>query len=627
MPYIAVNQKGRPRFKVELGRSVITIGRGSSNDVDIQDPFASRYHAKIVPLGSEEYEIQDVGAKHPLKVNGRIVSRKCLADRDQIAVGGSVLVFRTEETGVGTQVEFIGPEDMAQETVEVASFDAKNTGFFVPSSSSEDTKSPFLRRDRRRLLLLCEFGRNVNSLIEEPSRIQDEILKTLFKTLDAERGFIALVDKNSGELTCELVHDKGPEESGEDLKVSRTIIHKVHKEGAAILTVNALKDSHFEQAESVREFKIRSALCAPLLYQDVVLGVVYLDNRAAVGSFSKDDLIFLTAVCQQAGIALGNASLHRQVVQENIRLESAIRPTFELVGRSPSMKNVYLTMQKVAPSDITVLIAGETGTGKELAARALHTLSPRSSQPFVAVNCAAIPKELIESELFGHEKGAFTDAVQSRVGKFQSAESGTLFLDEIGDMSIDTQAKVLRALEEKEIQRVGGAGSVKVDVRVIAATNKDLQLAVESGDFREDLYYRLNVVTITMPALRDRKEDIIPLAEHFIAGRNIRIGEKAERILLKYAWPGNVRELKNCIDHAVVMGDGEIIQPEDLPLSVRRNDKVISVPLGSLDMLEKDHIIRVLRYTEWHKSDAAKILGITRQTLDNKLAKYNLSKS
>ncbi|MCJ7681145.1 MAG: sigma 54-interacting transcriptional regulator [Candidatus Aminicenantes bacterium] len=626
MPYVALNQKDRSPVKYNLGRSVITIGRGSTNDVDVSDPFVSRYHAKIVPLGSEEYEIQDVGAKHPLKVNGRIISRKRLVDRDQIAIGGSVLIFRTGETGTGTQVEFVGPEDEVQESVEVASFNAKNTGLFIPISP-DSAENHSLRRDHQRLMLLCEFGRSVNSLIEEPSRILDEILKTLFKTLDAERGFIALVDKISGELTCELVHDSRPGENSEDLKVSRTIFHKVLEEGAAVLTVNALKDSQFGQAESVREFKIRSALCAPLLSQDTVLGVVYLDNRASVGSFSRDDLMFLTAVCQQAGIALGNARLHRQVVQENIRLESALRPTFELVGQSPAMKNVYLTMQKVAPSDITVLIAGETGTGKELASRALHTLSLRSSAPFVAVNCAAIPKELIESELFGHEKGAFTDAVLSREGKFQEAEGGTLFLDEIGDMSLDTQSKILRALEAKEIQRVGGTGSIKVDVRVIAATNKDLQRAVDSGEFREDLYYRLNVVTLTMPSLRDRKEDILSLAEHFLAGRVKRIGEKAARIIMQYGWPGNVRELKNCMDHAVVMGDGVVIQPEDLPYSVRRNDKVISTPLGSLDMLEKDHIIRVLRYTGWHKSDAAKILGITRQTLDNKLDKFKLSKS
>jgi transcriptional regulator with PAS, ATPase and Fis domain len=257
-------------------------------------------------------------------------------------------------------------------------------------------------------------------------------------------------------------------------------------------------------------------------------------------------------------------------------------------------------------------------------AKAIHALSPRQDKPFVPVNCAAIPKELIESELFGHEKGAFTGATSSREGKFQLAHGGTIFLDEIGDMSLDLQAKVLRILEDKELQRVGGSKTLKVDVRVIAATNKDLLKAVEDGTFREDLYYRLNVVALKLPSLRARKEDIIPLAEHFIAGRVKKIAQKAQMLLESYDWPGNVRELKNCIDRAVVLGDGKMIQPEDLPYSLRKGGKIISAPLESLDHMEEDHIVRVLRYTGWNKTDAAKILGVTRQTLDNKIKKYKI---
>ncbi len=412
----------------------------------------------------------------------------------------------------------------------------------------------------------------------------------------------------------------------ERLEVSRTILHKVRKEGIAVLTVNALKDRQFRDVESVKEYSIRSALCAPLLSRDEIIGVIYLDNRASAGKFSEDDLMFLTALAHQAGTALGNSWLHRQVVQENIRLTNEIKPKFKVLGKSEKMKKVFMTMKKAAPSDITVLIEGDTGTGKELVAQTIHELSSRGNQPFVAVNCAAIPKELIESELFGHEKGAFTSAMSTRQGKFELAHGGSIFLDEIGDMSLETQAKVLRTLEEQEFQRVGGSKSIKVDVRVIAATNKDLGKAVKEGNFREDLYYRLNVVQLKLPSLRERKEDIIPLAEYFMGDKAKKISPKAQSLLLSYEWPGNVRELRNYIERAVVLGDGEVIQPEDLPINVRKGLKVIAAPLEALDRVEEDHIIRVLRSTDWNKSEAAKILGITRQTLDNKIEKYKIKK-
>jgi transcriptional regulator with GAF, ATPase, and Fis domain len=432
------------------------------------------------------------------------------------------------------------------------------------------------------------------------------------------------VDENTGELACELVRSVTGTDIPEKLEVSRTIVHKVLDEGVSIMTVNAKEDTQFDKAKSIQEYDIRSAICAPLLFKEEVLGVVYLDNRGAAGSFSQDDQMFLIALCHQAGVALGNARLHRRVVQENVWLENTLKPKFQIVGDSEKMKKVFDTVKKVAPTDITVLVQGETGTGKELVAKAIHTLSPRREHAFVPVNCAAIPKELIESELFGHEKGAFTGATSAREGKFQAAHSGTIFLDEIGDMSLDLQAKVLRILEERELQRVGGSKSIPVDVRVIAATNKDLAKAVEDGTFREDLFYRLNVVALKLPSLKERKKDIMPLAEYFIAGRVKKISAKAKRLMEAYDWPGNVRELRNCMDRAVVLGDGKTIQPEDLPYTFRKSGQVIPAPLETLDHMEEDHIVRVLRYTNWNKTDASKILGITRQTLDNKIKRYKI---
>ncbi len=622
MAYLILLRENKQIKTIKITGSSVTIGRNPAHDVALADPFLSRDHAKILVLKDGTFEIHDIGAKSPVRINEEIISKHKLKDGDKIKLGHSELIFKAEDTA---HVEFLPEDEMSQESVEVTSLDAQKTVSFSASDlDSKDLVS--LHKDHQRLMLLYEFGKTVNSHLEDPFYLLDEIMNTAFKMLNAERGFIALVEEKTGKLTCELVRDVTVDKEPEKLEVSRTIVHKVVNERVSIMTINAKKDSEFREVKSVQEYNIRSAICSPLLFRSEVLGVVYLDNRAMAGSFSQEDLMFMMAMCHQAGIAMGNAYLHRHVAEENERLGKALKTEYQILGDSPQMKSVFKTMKKVAPSDITVLLEGETGTGKELVVRAIHSLSPRKEQNFIAVNCAAIPKELIESELFGHEKGAFTGATSARQGKFQLAHNGTIFLDEIGDMSLDTQAKVLRILEQKEFQKVGGSSTIKVDVRVIAATNKDLRKAVEEGKFREDLFYRLNVVSIMLPALRERKSDILPLAEYFIAGRVKKISSQAQKLLLSHDWPGNVRELKNCIDRAIVMGNGEIIQPEDFPHHLRLGKQEISSPLESIDLLEEDHIIRVLRHTNWHNSEAAKILGITRQTLDNKIEKYNIHK-
>jgi transcriptional regulator with GAF, ATPase, and Fis domain len=625
MAYLVHQLKDFEVKSYEISKKVMRIGRKPSNDISLSDPFVSREHAEIVALEDGSYELRDLGGENPVKVNGRIISQHRLRDGDTLTLGQSLLIFKTDSPCVSASVEMLAAEDMSQKAVEIAALDAKKTMPF--SLDGVDTKDVVsLQRDHQRLMLLYEFGKAVNSHLEDQDEMLDEIMNAALKTLKAERGFIALVDETTGELSCELVRSETGKDLTEKLEVSRTIVHKVLNEGVSILTGNAQDDTQFDKAKSIREYNIRSAVCAPLLFQDGVLGVIYLDNRASSGSFSQDDQMFLIALCHQAGIALGNARLHRRVLQENVWLENTLKPKFQILGESEKMKRVFDTIKKVAPTDITVLVQGETGTGKELVAKAIHALSPRREHPFVPVNCAAIPKELIESELFGHEKGAFTGATSARDGKFQVAHEGTIFLDEIGDMSLDLQAKVLRILEDRELQRVGGSKSISVDVRIIAATNKDLAKAVEDGTFREDLYYRLNVVPLKLPPLRERKKDIIPLAEYFIAGRVKKISSRAKKLMESYDWPGNVRELRNCVDRAVVLGDGKIIQPEDLPYTFRRGDQVIPAPLETLDHMEEDHIVRVLRYTNWNKSDAARILGITRQTLDNKIKRYKIKK-
>ena len=318
-----------------------------------------------------------------------------------------------------------------------------------------------------------------------------------------------------------------------------------------------------------------------------------------------------------------------------LRQELRTRYHFEsLIGKSRAMQEVFKLIEQVAGSRSTVMIYGKSGTGKELVAKAVHFNSNRAARPFVAVNCAAIPAELLESELFGHEKGAFTGAIATKVGKFELATGGTLFLDEVGSMRLDLQAKILRALQEREIERVGGTRTIKIDVRVLAATNRDLKRAVEEGLFREDLYYRLNVVPITLPDLKDRQEDVPLLANHFMrkfaqeSNPTIReISKEAMAILLSYPWPGNVRELENVIERAVTLGRGEAIVPGDLPPHLAGGAGPVERALAheaSLEDLERDYIHTVLLRTKWHQIRAAAILGIDRRTLYRKIRRYDI---
>lgn len=316
----------------------------------------------------------------------------------------------------------------------------------------------------------------------------------------------------------------------------------------------------------------------------------------------------------------------RDLAEENASLRGHMMgksPYAGIIGNSPAMQRVYEVIDKVAPYDVTVLIVGESGTGKELVAQAIHDSSPRRDRPLVKLNCAAVPETLLESELFGHEKGAYTGAHFQKPGKFEMADRGTIFLDEVGDMSPAMQAKLLRVLQEKEFERVGGRETVRVNVRILAATNKDLAVAVKNGAFREDLYYRLNIVTIGLPPLRDRREDVPLLVHHFIQVFNTAFhkefkGPSPETMDLFtiYTWPGNVRELKNVIEQAVLLGSGQLITPELLPASVRMEANTGDV---SIKGVERDHIRKILETSGWNQRRAAEVLGIHRNTLRRKI--------
>ncbi|MFO0824220.1 MAG: sigma-54-dependent Fis family transcriptional regulator [Gemmataceae bacterium] len=411
----------------------------------------------------------------------------------------------------------------------------------------------------------------------------------------------------------------------------------------AVLAENIADNNALKNRDSLSELKIASLICAPIIFGDQLLGLLHLYRVNPHGPLNADDLEFTLAVARQLGAVWHRLRRQDSLTAEVRSLKDLLRVESELVGESPALNAVVTQISRVAETKATVLIRGESGSGKELVARAIHQSSPRKDSPFVCLNCAALTESLLESELFGHEKGAFTGATERMVGKFEAADEGTIFLDEIGEMSLTTQAKFLRVLEGHPFERVGGNVAIKADVRVVAATNRPLEDAVRTGTFRRDLFFRLQVVQIDVPPLRDRLSDVALLAEHFLrrfvreTGRKIRgFSPTALEKLLGHRWPGNVRELKNVIERAVALGSGPLLDAADIWLSEVDLSSLSapssSTPHGgifrpiSLEEVEKAHILETLKHTDWNKSQAAAILGIERSTLDRKIKAYGMVK-
>ncbi|MSM40140.1 MAG: response regulator [Geobacter sp.] len=366
---------------------------------------------------------------------------------------------------------------------------------------------------------------------------------------------------------------------------------------------------------------------------------------SAVEAMKKGAFDYLEKPLERENLlmTLRRAFDHIKLLQENTLLHKKLQDTIilpDIIGEHPKIKEVYRIVNKIAPTTSTVLIYGESGTGKELVARAIHDLSARRSNPFLAINCAAIPETLIESELFGHEKGSFTGATAREIGIFEAATGGTVFLDEIAEMNVAMQAKLLRAIQEKEVRRVGGKINVPVDVRIISATNKDLEVEIRKGTFREDLYYRLNVIRIGLPPLRERGNDIASLADFFIGKYNASSGlavkgiaKPALKLLMNYSWPGNVRQLESVIERGVLMAEGELIQPEDLPAEVHGNGspagdlRLDLPPQGiSMEQLERELIVKAMDRSGWVIAKAAPLLGMSYKTLQYRLEKFGIEK-
>jgi Nif-specific regulatory protein len=464
--------------------------------------------------------------------------------------------------------------------------------------------------------------------------LERQLMECIFDVVPAARGAILLTGDNPDEFNSVFSWDR---EAGAiaPFPVSGTVVRKVLRERVGVLSTDVMEDVALGASKSLLAAETLSLLAVPLSVFERILGLIYLDTGNPTARLDQDHLELMTAVAAISAVALENARHVERLEDENQRLKAEINIEHNMVGESAPMRTVYRFVSRVASSDSTVLITGESGTGKELVARAIHRNSPRVQKPFVAINCAALTETLLESELFGHEKGAFTGALQQKKGKLEVADGGTVFLDEMGELAPALQAKLLRVLQEREFERVGGTRSVRIDVRVIAATNRDLTESVKSGTFRQDLYYRLNVVSIEMPPLRQRRDDIPLLSSYFAARAAERskrhvlgVSPEARACLVNYDWPGNVRELENAIERAVVLGSSDFILPEDLPEAVLETVQPAGATIAqyheAVSEAKKQVILRAVEQAGGNYTEAAKRLGVHPNYLHRLIRNMNL---
>ena len=514
---------------------------------------------------------------------------------------------------------------------------------------------------------LYEIVKIINSTLDL-EEVLNRVLDVCVRRLRAERGMIILLDPLTGALRTRVVRNIKDGMEGESKRSPQSIVKEVIQSGQSVMSADALADDRFGGSESVIAENILSILCAPVIIKDRIAGAIYIDHRQARHLFSQKDLSFIEAFADQAAIAIENARLYEELEEartrlslenETLRREVLVEKHLDsIVGQSEAVGRTQFAVRKASAGHSTVLVRGESGTGKGLVARIIHNIGPRRNGPFIKFNCAALPETLAESELFGHEKGAFTGADRRKLGRFELANHGTIFLDEIGKMTLAMQAKLLRVVEDKEFERVGGTQTIKTDVKIVAATNLELEKAIEEGTFREDLFYRLNIIPIMLPPLRDRKDDIPLLAEHFIRKICKDLGIDNKRLepgildlFQRYDWPGNVRELEATLHRAIVMSNDDVMTKNEFyalysqqqPALVVASDSHANMPssivgplVGKMEItsdiydevmsaVDKQLILRALESCGGRIREAARRLGLARNTLKSKIQKYNIA--
>ena len=581
---------------VKLDSDQFLVGRDSSNHLCLLDRAVSRKHFSISETDAG-FHLVDLESHNGTLVNGVPVRRKLLGHGDAIRVGQCELVFliTEDEKLVSRMVQF--REDVPLDLLSTV------TTQRVPLPPPPVTDIGRMARD---LNALFKIANSINS-IRDLEALQRRLLQLICEVVPADSGAIVITAHLEDEPTSSCSWDRNAGEAAQ-VNIRRELVQRALWERSTVVSRPTPESS---QPESV--------LCVPLVAVERAIGVLYLSTVSAEG-FAEDHLHFVNSVAGIAAVTLENVLALEALRDENRRLRAEVDLGGAIIGESSQMRQVQDFISKVARGDSTVMIRGESGTGKELVAQAIHRNSPRADKPFIALNCAAIPEALLESELFGHEKGSFTGAIATKKGKLEAAEGGTILLDEIGELAPQLQAKLLRVLQQHEFERVGGTRTLPFDARVIAATNKNLEEAIKSGGFRQDLYYRLNVVSVVVPPLRERPDDIPLLAIYFAVKyaqkckRALKgISPEARSLLMAYSWPGNVRELENAIEHAMVLGLTEEILPEDLPqalLEVRPAGPRATRYQDRINQLKRQLIVDAVAQTKGNYTEAARVLGL-----------------
>ena len=590
---------------LSLTDSPASIGRDSTATLCLPYASVSRMHSQIERNG-DDFTVTDLDSLNGTFVNDVPVKRRRLEHNDRLRIGDSQFLFLLYEGAVSSGSSEVRLRDRA-----------------VTSGSTTQLKfNDAVYVMARDLAALMKVSTTINAIRGLPE-LQKTLLELMFEVVPAKRGAIMLVDSSEKPGAEEfgsvfaLDRVKGAEET---IEVSATVARQVLRDGTALLIADLAETAGVEQ-ENLAAVRTGSVLCVPLIMTGRSLGVLYLDAPEPDVQFDSDHLQLASAIASIAAVAIDNARHIEWLQNENKRLIADAGINHSMVGESPRMRQVYQFIGKVAPTDSSVLVTGESGTGKELVARAIHQNSKRSGKPFVAVNCAALTETLLESELFGHEKGAFTGALAQRKGRLEIADGGTLFLDEIGELTAPIQVKLLRVLQEREFERVGGTRTIKVDIRLLAATNRSLEDLITQGLFRQDLFYRLNVLRLEMPPLRQRQEDIPLLAKYFAVSSGKKcnhqitsISLEAQKRLLSYDWPGNVRELQNAIERAMVLGTTDSIRVEDLPeVILEAQTRTMPAPTKyheAVAATKKQVILQAMDQAKGNYTEAAKLLGV-----------------
>jgi transcriptional regulator with GAF, ATPase, and Fis domain len=567
-----------------LYKKITSIGRGEENDICLPDPLLADSHAHV-HFDGRDFNITSIDKHGDLHINGKKRKKHRLIHQDALKIGATDLMFSLYDEPP--------TEDEAAKTMEALNSYRKLFEF------------------SERLLLNYDL-----------TELLDALMDAVVAITNADKGFLILLEGN--ELRVKVARNLKRENLADALQqLSDSIVEKVVKTKKAVIVSDALHDQEFSNAMSVMSLKLSSVMCVPLLERGNLLGVLYVGNDSVTQLFDESHLEVLTIFAAQASLIIRNALLVNELKLDNKLLSEQLEAMRfgDIIGSCAAMQEVFKKVQKVATTDISVLITGETGTGKELIARELHRRSNRVNGPFIVINCGAIPENLIESELFGHVKGAFTGAIASRPGKFQAADKGTLFLDEIGELPLNLQVKLLRALQERIVFRVGDSKPEKVDIRIVAATNRVLEEEIKGGRFREDLYYRLNVVNIFCPPLRERGDDVLIIAKALLTKYAEELHSAVQGFtpqalgaIRKHNWPGNIRQLENRIKKALVLCDKTLLGIEDLELDQAGESPILPLEKAK-EEFQRKYVLEVLERNNGNRTQTARDLGVDPRTI------------